>query len=99
MTTIMHNALPKTDFVILNPGGFRTTWVPGLIQYQHFYNMFPFDNQLRTFDITGKQLIDMLTLVQNGDKGFYHAWGIQQTVTFNTTNNKTGFISARMANG
>lgn len=41
----------------------------------------------------------MLTLVQNGDKGFYHAWGIQQTVTFNTTNNKTGFISARMANG
>lgn len=41
----------------------------------------------------------MLTLIQNGDKGFYHAWGIQQFVTFNTTNNKTGFISAKMANG
>jgi 2',3'-cyclic-nucleotide 2'-phosphodiesterase (5'-nucleotidase family) len=54
MTTIMHNALPKSDFVILNPGGFRTTWVPGLIQYQHFYNMFPFDNMLKTFDVTGQ---------------------------------------------
>ncbi len=25
--------------------------------------------------------------------------GVQQTVKFNTTNNKTGFISARLANG
>lgn len=41
----------------------------------------------------------MLTILQNGDKAFYHTWGIQQNVTFNTTSNKTGFISARMANG
>lgn len=41
----------------------------------------------------------MLKLVQNGEKGFYQAWGIQQIVTFNTTNNKTGFVSAKMANG
>lgn len=54
MTTIMHNAIPKSDFVILNSGGFRTSWVPGIIQYQHFYNMFPFDNIIKSFDITGK---------------------------------------------
>lgn len=26
-------------------------------------------------------------------------WGVQQNVTFNVTNSKMGFISARMANG
>ena len=54
MTTVTHNAIPSVDFVILNPGGFRTSWVPGVIQYQHFYNMFPFDNILYSFDILGK---------------------------------------------
>lgn len=41
----------------------------------------------------------MLALIQNGDKGFYHTWGIQQSVTFNTTNNKTGYISAKWMDG
>lgn len=63
ITTVVHNAIPSSDFVILNSGGFRTTWVPGIIQYQHFYNMFPFDNTLKSFDILGKELIDMLTVV------------------------------------
>ncbi len=95
----MHNAMPSLDFVIVNPGGFRTSWVPGILQYQHFYNMFPFENMLMSFDILGKELLDMLVLIQNGDKGFYHTWGIQQVVTFNTTNNKTGFVSAKWING
>lgn len=34
------------DFSLINPGSFRTTWSPGVLQYQHFYNMFPFDNTL-----------------------------------------------------
>jgi 2',3'-cyclic-nucleotide 2'-phosphodiesterase (5'-nucleotidase family) len=50
----MGRAIPKSDFVIVNPGGFRTYWLPGIVQFQHFYNMFPFDNVLKSFDITGK---------------------------------------------
>ena len=99
MTTITHNAIPNADFVIANPGGFRTSWTPGVIQYQHFYNMFPFDNQLRSFAITGLELKNMLKTIQNGDKGFYYAWGLKQYVTYNTTSNKTGFIDAKMADG
>ena len=41
----------------------------------------------------------MLTILQNGDKGLYHSWGIQQIATYNTTNNKTGFVSAKWMNG
>lgn len=57
----MHDAVPETDFVIINPGGLRTAWYPGVIQYQHLYNMFPFVNYLVSFDITGAELIKMLS--------------------------------------
>lgn len=57
----MHDAVPETDFVIINPGGLRTAWYPGVIQSQHLYNMFPFVNYLVSFDITGAELIKMLS--------------------------------------
>ncbi len=59
-TTLRHQAVPSAGFVIVNPGGFRTEWMPGVIQYQHYYNMLPFENLLISFDITGKELLTML---------------------------------------
>ena len=56
-SNIFHELIPDADFVLLNPGLFRTEWVPGLIQYQHFYNMFPFENEIQTFSIMGKELL------------------------------------------
>ncbi len=32
------------DFVIINPGGLRTTWYPGIVRYAEVFSMFPFDN-------------------------------------------------------
>ena len=53
ITSLMHDAVLSADFVIINPGGLRTQWYPGYIQEQNFYNMFPFDNYLVSFDILG----------------------------------------------
>lgn len=53
ITNLMHAAVPYADFIILNMGSLRTIWLPGILQYQHFYNMLPFDNELVTFDMTG----------------------------------------------
>jgi 2',3'-cyclic-nucleotide 2'-phosphodiesterase (5'-nucleotidase family) len=53
-TNLLHQAAPEGDFALCHSSGFRTEWLPGVIQYQHFFNMFPFENQLQTFDITGK---------------------------------------------
>jgi len=53
VTNLMHEAVPTAQFIIINPGGLRTEWYPGVVQYQHFYNMFPFVNHLVSFDITG----------------------------------------------
>lgn len=48
ITNLMNAAVPGCDVVIINAGGFRTTWVPGVIQYQHFFNMFPFNNTINS---------------------------------------------------
>lgn len=50
----MNEACPGNDFVIMNSGGFRTTWYPGAIKYFHYYNMFPFSNTLVSFEMNGK---------------------------------------------
>lgn len=94
----MHDAVPETEFVIINPGGLRTQWYPGVIQYQHFYNMFPFKNQLVSFDITGAELLQMLTTVQAGPLGFYPMFGVTQIVGIDEKQNHR-FINATLADG
>lgn len=96
-TTLIHQAIPKADFVLVNPGGFRTEWMPGVIQYQHYYNMLPFENMLISFDITGKELLTMLEILQSGEKGFYQCWNIRMEVSLK--DGKKGFISAKFMNG
>jgi 2',3'-cyclic-nucleotide 2'-phosphodiesterase (5'-nucleotidase family) len=94
----MHDAVPESDFVIINPGGLRTQWYPGLIQYQHFYNMFPFINYLISFDISGAELLQMLMTVQAGPLGFYPMFGVNQVVGIDG-NGDHRFISATLADG
>lgn len=94
----MHDVVPEADFVIINPGGLRTQWYPGLIQYQHFYNMFPFINYLVSFDITGAELLQTLNIVQAGPLGFYPMYGVTQTVSIDQNQNHK-LINAAMADG
>ena len=65
----------------MNIGGLRTDWVPGVIQEQHFYNMFPFDNIIESFNISGAELLQTVNVLQSGSKGLYSFYGIQTTVT------------------
>jgi 2',3'-cyclic-nucleotide 2'-phosphodiesterase/3'-nucleotidase len=41
---------------LLNGGGFRATWYPGVIRYAELHSMFPFDNTVVTFEMTGADL-------------------------------------------
>ena len=51
---LLLESVTGADFSLVNPGGLRTIWLPGVIQYQHYYNMFPFSNNIQTFSITGR---------------------------------------------
>lgn len=81
---LIFEAAPLADFAVINPGSFRTTWLPGIIQYQHFYGMFPFDNVLQTFEIDGSELLAMFEILQAGTKGLYSAYPFQHTVKVTT---------------
>ena len=39
----------EADFSLINHGSFRSSWFPGVVQYQHFYGMFPFSNRVMKF--------------------------------------------------
>ena len=54
ITNIFHEIAPECHFGLVNPGLFRSEWLPGIIQYQHLYNMFPFENLIQTFSISGR---------------------------------------------
>lgn len=93
----MIEAVPSADFVIINPGGLRTEWFPGYILEQNFYNMFPFENYLVSFDIMGSELLELLKIIQAGPLGFYHTAGLQLTVSANGGSNHR-LIDATMIN-
>ena len=94
----MRDAVLESDFVIINPGGLRTEWFPGYVQEQHFYNMFPFDNYLVSFDILGSELLQMLTIIQAGPLGFYPTAGLRLTVTANGSASHK-LVNATFCNG
>lgn len=98
ITNLMLEAVPSAEFVIINPGGLRTEWFPGYIQEQNFYNMFPFENYLVSFDIMGSELLKMLEIIQAGPLGFYHTGGLRLTVAANGGANHK-FINATWING
>ena len=94
----MNAAVPGCDAVILNAGGFRTTWFPGVLQYRHFYNMIPFPNIINSFEMTGQELIETLTILQSGAKGFYPTYGLSQVVSLSGLGVRN-FISAKFYDG
>jgi 2',3'-cyclic-nucleotide 2'-phosphodiesterase (5'-nucleotidase family) len=98
ITNLMNSAVPGNDFVIINAGGFRSTWTPGILQFQHFYNMFPFTNTINSFEMTGKELLDTLSIIQVGSNGFYPTYGLKQTVSL-SRNGVKRFIDAKFYNG
>lgn len=54
VNNLIHGNFSFADFSVLNMGGFRTSWLPGVILEQHLYNMFPFDNVFMSFSISGE---------------------------------------------
>jgi 2',3'-cyclic-nucleotide 2'-phosphodiesterase (5'-nucleotidase family) len=80
ITDLIDMAFPDNDFVLINEGGFRTVWFPGVLQYQHFYNMFPFTNRLISFEMSGHELVETLKVLQSGRKSFYPTKKLRQHV-------------------
>lgn len=65
------------DFAMYNSGGMRNGLVAGEVTVGAFYNVTPFLNDLMVYEMTGKQLFDMLSdLPPRGVNGFMQMWGM-----------------------
>lgn len=96
ITNLMANYLREEcinfDFIIYNSGGFRSAWYPGVIRYAELHSMFPFDNVLSFFDVSGKNLRKLIETIQNGKKGFYPTWGLCQVFKINPEKDELNLI-------
>lgn len=79
----------KSDIAICNGGGIRADMPAGAINYGHIIDMLPYDNYLQVISITGRQLVDLLTLATssypNEDGDFPQISGMRFTLHPNAT--------------
>ncbi len=71
----------NADITIFNDGSLRSVWFPGEILVENVWNMFPFENTIVSFEMTGAEVKRMMTVLQAGKKAFYHTSGLMQNVT------------------
>ena len=96
MTNIM-KSLTKSDIAIMNSGGFRTVWSEGGISVADIYNMFPFNNFIVSFEMTGLEIKRMLKIIQKGNFAFYPTSGDKETVLIHQ--NKKNLIDIVLFDG
>jgi len=59
---LMREAVPDADVALINGGGIRQGLPPGDLTYRALFEMFPFDNELATVRLTGR---DLRTLIES----------------------------------
>jgi len=82
LVTDSMRAKTRADIAFQNAGGIRAGIAPGLITYRDILKVQPFGNTLVLMDMTGRQIMDVLTYaatVRPGHGGFLHVSGMRWT--------------------
>jgi 2',3'-cyclic-nucleotide 2'-phosphodiesterase (5'-nucleotidase family) len=77
------------DFAIINRGIFPEELVPCTLTREDFYNQMPYLDKICTVDITGNELIRIISTVQSIGKSFYPTSSLKQTIIIDKEGNKT----------
>ena len=76
----MIQKITNSDLSIINSGGFRTEWAPGNISMENIETMFPFSNDIVSFQMTGKEIKKMFQITQCGYYAYYLTSGVKQII-------------------
>ena len=66
------------ELSLINRGMLRIDWYIGNLTYYQLYETIPFDDAVSTFEITGEELLHVMTVLQNGSMAFYPTSGLKQ---------------------
>jgi 5'-nucleotidase len=70
-------AAAHSDIAIINSGGIRAPWDSGEITYGDVYRSLPFDNYLMVLKMNGRQVKQLLNIVEDGSKGISPVSGLK----------------------
>ena len=76
----MIQKVTNSDLSIINSGGFRTEWAEGNISMENIESMFPFSNNIVSFQMTGKEIKKMFSIIQTGYYAYYLTSGVNQII-------------------
>ena len=87
--------ISHSDFSFYNTGGYRTSWYVGKLNEVDLFLMFPFNNTLVSFEMTGEEVLRMLKNIQKNT--IYPSSGLMQIIKFRK--NKLQMINAQIFDG
>ncbi len=76
----MIQKVTNSDLSIINSGGFRTEWAEGNISMENIESMFPFSNNIISFQMTGKEIKKMFSIIQTDYYAYYLTSGVNQII-------------------
>ena len=74
MGNLMADALrqeAQTDLALVNPGGIRSGFDAGEIEFGEVYQAFPFDNRVSVLRVKGSELRTILRVAMSGARGYF----------------------------
>ena len=95
--TDVEREMTGADFAVLNSGFFRKDWNEGIVTVKDVFEMFPFSNDVVVFQMTGKEVVDMIKAIQGGSESVIQTSGLIQKIKMK--NNKREVINVTMSNG
>lgn len=83
----------NADFAVNNSHGFRNEWPAGDITTARYFDMFPFENYVVTFTITGEKVKRLFKTIEEGNKAPYSISGLQVLANYTINDDKTKKIN------
>lgn len=77
VSNAIHEAT-QAELVILNRGVIRRDWDEGILTYDVLFETFPIDNYVVTFEMTGREYIETMKIIQSGMMAYYSTYGVKQ---------------------
>ena len=84
--TEIQNRMTGAQISVLDAKLLSDTWNPGKLPKYKISNMLPSNNKLCTFSMKGKDLLKMMSILQNGKDKYYATSGLKQIMSKDENN-------------
>ena len=88
--------LTKTDFSIVHRRMFTFPAKPGKVTFDEFMKIIPYSGEICTTEVTGKELINIIKIVQMGHFAFQPTSGLKQTIKIDDYGNKKEVLNVEI---